>query len=110
MKYYGYCEGRDNLITEFEPENVEEFPTEEEILFACLECESYDGYAVILFKRDNQLYMVEGSDSSFYGFEGQWKPDAVEPEQILLYGLNFIEDKEANLAWKELGKSLNNLQ
>lgn len=44
---------------------------------------SYEGDALVIFRKDGKLYEVHGSHCSCYGLEGQWEPEAVEPEVLL---------------------------
>lgn len=50
-------------------------PTDDEIVIACYNQQSYDGDAFVLYRRDGRLYEVNGSHCSCYGLEGQWKPE-----------------------------------
>lgn len=53
-----------------------------EILLAAYEYGSYDGQAVVIFKKDNQLWSVYGSHCSCYGLEGQWEPEEASISQL----------------------------
>jgi hypothetical protein len=53
-----------------------------EILLAAYEYEDYDGHAVVIFKKDNQLWSVYGSHCSCYGLEGQWDPEEASISQL----------------------------
>ncbi|MNM12444.1 hypothetical protein D3C81_226180 [compost metagenome] len=53
-----------------------------EILLAAYEYEDYDGHAVVIFKKDNQLWSVYGSHCSCYGLEGQWDPEESSISQL----------------------------
>jgi hypothetical protein len=65
-------ESEDYMIKEFciQPDILQNI----QILFATYDISEYDGYAFILFKKDNKLYEVNASHCSCYGLEGQWKP------------------------------------
>lgn len=52
-----------------------DFPKESEILFAAYGQPCYEGYALVIFKKDGKLYEVNGAHCSCYGLEGQWKPE-----------------------------------
>ena len=49
-----------------------------EILFAAYEQDSYEGHAVVIFERNNILYLVEASHCSCYGLEGLFKPEETD--------------------------------
>lgn len=63
---------REFVITEPEPE----------VLFAAYEYENYSGEALVLFKRDDKLWLVDGSHCSCHGLEGQWVPEESSPEVV----------------------------
>lgn len=70
-----FCEGFSNIediIKEFEitMENLEGC----EILYAAYETGMCDGSALVLFKKNDELFVVEASHCSCYGLEGQWDP------------------------------------
>jgi hypothetical protein len=54
-----------------------------EILFAVYWSESYDGSAFVLYRKDGELYAVEGSHCSCYGLEDQWSPVKVTKESLV---------------------------
>src|SRR5215203_2659389 len=45
-----------------------------EILFAVYRIDCYEGTALVLFKKDEKLYIVEGSHCSCHGLEDRWSP------------------------------------
>ena len=49
-----------------------------EILFATYEQGSYDGHSVVIFKRNNILYLVDAGHCSCYGLEGLFNPDETD--------------------------------
>lgn len=53
-----------------------------EILLASYSSGCYDGEAFVLFRRDGQLYEVNGSHCSYYGLEGQWEPEPTTVEAL----------------------------
>lgn len=55
---------------------------EPEVLFAAYEYENYSGEALVLFKRDDKLWLVDGSHCSCHGLEGQWAPEESSPEVV----------------------------
>ncbi len=91
-------------------------PIDDEVLFASYGGASYEGHAVVLFKKDGKLYEAGGSHCSCYGLEGQWEPkETAWAAQALRLSLveaddgyhNFLQDheKEAQIAWVTLVKS-----
>ena len=53
-----------------------------EILLAYYLYECYGGYAFVLFRKDGELYEVNGSHCSCYGLEGQWEPEETTVEAL----------------------------
>lgn len=51
-----------------------------ELLYACDESANYSSMAIVVFRKDGQLYLVSGSHCSCYGYEDQWvaEPTTVE--------------------------------
>ena len=52
------------------------------IIAAAYFYENYDGQAVVVFEKDNQLYYVEAGHCSCFGLEGQWEPELINKEFI----------------------------
>jgi hypothetical protein len=71
-------ENQDRILSDFglskeELKNIVDSGTQ--ILFAWYdEPYEYNGFAFVLFSKDNELYTVEGCHCSCYGLEGQWEP------------------------------------
>jgi hypothetical protein len=55
---------------------------EPDVLFAAYEYENYSGEALVLFKRDGDLWMVEAGHCSCYGLEEMWDPEQATPQQL----------------------------
>jgi hypothetical protein len=53
-----------------------------EILYGEYWCDSYEGSAYFLLRKDGKLYEVEGRHCSCNGLEGQWSPHEVVLEQL----------------------------
>lgn len=53
-----------------------------EILLANYGSYGYEGGAFVLFRRDGQLYEVNGSHCSCYGLENQWDPEPTTVEAL----------------------------
>ncbi len=47
------------------------------ILFAAYDNEDYNACALVVYKTDDKLYLVEASHCSCYGLEQQWDPEEV---------------------------------
>ncbi len=54
-----------------------------EILYACYECPPYEGYAHVIFRKDDKLYEVNGSHCSCNGLEGCWEPEETTVAALL---------------------------
>jgi hypothetical protein len=75
------------------------------ILFASYGCANYEGYAFVLFEKDNSLYEVNGSHCSCYGLEGQWEPEKTDLSAIehrLTHGSLGVDGYSGNEFAKEL--------
>lgn len=46
-----------------------------EVLLASYSYEDYSGLAFVLFRKDGELFEVNGSHCSCYGLEDQWEPE-----------------------------------
>ena len=68
---------------------------EPEVLFAAYEYENYSREALVLFKRDDKLWLVEGSHCSCEGLEGQWVPEESSPEVVR----RIVELANVDCAW-----------
>ena len=44
---------------------------------------SYEGDALVIFRKDGKLFEVHGSHCSCFGLAGQWEPEEVDPEVLL---------------------------
>ena len=69
-----------------------------EILMAYYNCPPYEGYAFVLFKKDDKLYEVAASHCSCFGLEDQWDPEETSVEAMLFrcengrIGYNYEDD------------------
>ena len=94
-KYFGGFRDYDNMKNQFSvtrygrghktSEKIvpEEFPSDEEVLFASYENYGYEGSAIVLFRRDGKFFVDESSHCSCYGLEDCWAPQHIAPEQII---------------------------
>lgn len=103
MKYFGGFSERKDLSSfiGYDATLPDDFPTDDEILFAAYGGDSYDGCAFVLFQRGGTLFEVNGSHCSCYGLEGQWCPEittwlALSMRPVLGYG--YGQDEENALA------------
>lgn len=62
-------------LTDADLENIE-------ILLAFYTYEDYSGDAFILFRKDKNLFEVNGGHCSCYGLEGQWEPEETTIESL----------------------------
>ena len=53
-----------------------------EVLYAGYQTGCYDGRSLVLFKKDDKLYVVDGAHCSCYGLEGQWDPTETTPAAL----------------------------
>lgn len=53
-----------------------------EVLLASYTYRDYEGEAFVLFRKDGQLFEVNGGHCSCYGLEGQWKPEETTIEAL----------------------------
>lgn len=53
-----------------------------EIILASYTYEDYSGDAFVLFRKDGQLFEVNGGHCSCYGLEGQWEPEETSVEAL----------------------------
>jgi hypothetical protein len=84
-KYFGEFTDRESLSAFIGYGNdplPTDFPTDDEILWAAYETPCYEGYAMVVFKRDDKLYEVNGSHCSCMGLEGQWSPEETTWEAL----------------------------
>lgn len=117
-KYFLDFTDRDQTMREFSDHNwgsdaprvIEDFPTDDEILFASYAPGCYCGDATVVFQRDGKFYMAEGSHCSCYGLEGQWSPSEIDPAQLLTYKLNEDHGAEVQNAFGAMAHRVNNLQ
>lgn len=77
---FALCQSKYNEETdEYEQDllDLENFPTEENLLFASYGGGCYEGDALVIFEHEGTLYEVHGSHCSCNGLEGQWEPGVV---------------------------------
>ena len=85
-KYLGLFADRESINQEFFPfKEGQQLTVPEEVLIAWYEYEYYSGQAVVLYRQDNKLYLVNGGHCSCNGLEGQWEPDEVTVPQLRMF-------------------------
>lgn len=72
LKFHEDFQDIEHLKKEYEITNDDLLGVE--ILFAVYRTGRYDGQSLVLFKKDDKLYIVDASHCSCYGLEGQWDP------------------------------------
>lgn len=103
-RYFGWST-LSEMFSDFDPDRYSRYddptyvwvpehaPTDADILLAWYSYEDYDGSAYVLYQQNGELFEVHGGHCSCYGLEGQWQPDQVSREQILMRPLPYyIED------------------
>jgi hypothetical protein len=83
------------------------------ILFASYGYESYDGDAIVIFRKDGKLYEVHGSHCSCNGLEEQWFPQETTYEAVVERyktdgGHDYISGAHGSEAAENIVKSLLN--
>lgn len=53
-----------------------------EVLLASYTYQNYEGDAFVLFRKNGQLFEVNGGHCSCHGLEGQWKPEETSVEAL----------------------------
>lgn len=87
-KFDGMCSDFVETIWSNYSENEQTKPSERpefqgiEVLLASYTYESYEGDAFVLFRKDGNLYEVNGGHCSCYGLENQWKPEETTIEAL----------------------------
>lgn len=80
-RYFGGFDSAEDIKAQFDTPNGD-FPVDDEVLFAAYEGASYEGDAIVIFRRDGKLYEAHGSHCSCFGLEGQWSPEETSWDAI----------------------------
>jgi hypothetical protein len=80
----------DELAEAFYDENIKEELKGATLYISIYEQAYYEGYALVVWEKNGELFLVEGSHCSCYGLEGQWNPEktdwrALEKRQFFGY-------------------------
>jgi hypothetical protein len=99
-KYFGLFKSIEDVREEFKVEADAPFPSDENIVVAGYDYESYEGEAWVLYKNDDgNLYEVNGSHCSCHGLEGQWEPEATSWDALAIrddqWSLTAVKDAVA---------------
>jgi hypothetical protein len=79
IMYHGTFENQADICNSFEIDSSD--LQDCEILFAAYEGD-YECEALVVFRRNNKLYEVNGLHCSCYGLEGQWEPEETTAEAL----------------------------
>lgn len=79
--YFDLFEDKNDVACEFgiSEEQLEGI----EILYAYYSYEDYSGDALVIFRKEDKLYEVNGSHCSCHGLEDQWEPEETTAEALL---------------------------
>ena len=72
-KFFGLFSNEEDIVSNFGISSSELNGVE--IIYAQYDCEYYEGYAFVLFRKDGKLYEVNGSHCSCFGLEDCWQPE-----------------------------------
>lgn len=89
-RYFGRFANLSEVREAFEPRQDDNFPSDEEVLFASYDGGSHEGYALVVWQRDGKLYEVNASHCSCYGLDGKWDPEETSLDALRIrdpYGL-----------------------
>jgi hypothetical protein len=105
--FFGKWENQQRLISDYEI--TEKDLDGYEILFAAYGGRDYEGKALVILRKENKLYMTEGSHCSCFGLEGQFSPDEVNLEMLNKYKFNHYDEYEPDevIGWQEFLERLN---
>lgn len=71
--YFGLFSSSSDVFNYFETSKEQSEGVE--ILYAEYDCADWEGYAHVIFRKEDKLYEVNGSHCSCAGLEGQWEPE-----------------------------------
>ena len=119
MKYFGEWKSYDDMVNElhrgeydYETRNYklaaipDNFPIDDEILFAAYGTEPYEGDAVIVYEQSGKLYLMTGGHCSCYGLnESMGGPEETDRAALGMMTLGsgcYYYDDEARKAFRTL--------
>jgi hypothetical protein len=77
-KYIGDFSSWDGVKREFRIDDEEP-----DVVYAEYEQEYYEGWAWVVYRDGDNIYLVEGGHCSCYGLEGQWDPEEYTLETFI---------------------------
>jgi len=80
-KYFGEWSTAEDVMDAFRID-AKEFQ-EMTIIAAGYDCESYEGSAMVVFRKEGKLYEVHGSHCSCNGLDDQWSPEETTYEALI---------------------------
>lgn len=82
-KYIGIFSDKKSIVEEFALDEEQRKDFEDaEVLLAYYSYEDYFGEAFVLYRKNGNLFEVNGSHCSCYGLEYQWDPENVTVEEL----------------------------
>lgn len=57
-------------------------PEPDQVLLAVYDTPSYEGYALVIYRKDSKYFVSQGGHCSCYGLEGQWEPEEYTKEVL----------------------------
>jgi hypothetical protein len=80
-KYFGDWNSREDVVNAF---SIDENELKEAVIIAAgYSCESYEGSAMVVFRKNGKLFEVHGSHCSCNGLEDQWSPEEISYEALI---------------------------
>lgn len=88
-----------DVMSEFDVKEQE--PAPDHVLLAWYGGGSYEGDAIVIYRRGPEYFINEGGHCSCYGLEGQWDPEKYDSKEHLIAALEKREwydtDKKNNV-------------
>jgi hypothetical protein len=73
-----------------------------ELLYACYESYGYDGSAIVVFRKDGELFLVSGGHCSCYGLSDEWSAEPTTLEALRMFRYDSYE------GWNKFIEALGN--
>lgn len=80
-RYFGEFNGVEDVIANFAGSSEEDL-NEAVVIAAIYSHESYEGSAMVVYRKDGKLYEVHGSHCSCNGLEDCWSPEETTYEAL----------------------------
>ena len=91
-KIYNEFGSVDEILGTFHAKGYE--LNDEDLIVAEVVGDGYEERAFVLFARNGVAYEVNASHCSCYSFDGQWEPEVVTPEALLMRKPNAFPSQE----------------